>query len=41
MEVGLVEAGDDLFDEVASGAETAPLSQEQGRFRVVEWWPNV
>lgn len=30
VEVGLIEAGDDLLDEVAGGAESAALAEEEG-----------
>lgn len=30
VEVGLIESGDDLLDEVAGGAESAALAEEEG-----------
>jgi hypothetical protein len=37
VEIGLIEAGDDLLDEVAGGAEMASLSEQQRRLlRVAE-----
>lgn len=36
MEIGLIEAGDDLFDEVLGGAEAAALAQEQRGFLIVD-----
>lgn len=41
MEIGLVEAGDDLLDEVTSGTETASLSQQQGGFGIAQGRSHV
>lgn len=41
VEIGLIEAGDDLFDEVASGTEMASLPQQQGRFGIADCWTNI
>jgi hypothetical protein len=35
VEIGLIEAGDDLLDKVAGGAEVAALSEQQRRLGVV------
>lgn len=36
VEIGLIEAGDDLFDEVLGGAEAAALTQQKRRFLIVD-----
>lgn len=36
MEIGLIEAGDDLFDEVLGGAEAAALPEQERRFLIVD-----
>lgn len=36
VEIGLIEAGDDLLDEILGGAEAAALAQKQRGFLIVD-----